>query len=58
MPDGKRPLGNLRCRWEDNFKMELPGIKLGVELFWLRIETDGVLFSTRKFGVPQNVYSF
>jgi hypothetical protein len=28
MPEGKRPLGSLRCRWEDNFKTELPGIKL------------------------------
>jgi hypothetical protein len=23
MPEGKRPLGRPRCRWEDNIKMEL-----------------------------------
>ena len=22
-PEGKRPLGRLRCRWEDNIKMDL-----------------------------------
>ena len=22
-PDGKRPLGRPRCRWEDNIKMDL-----------------------------------
>jgi hypothetical protein len=22
-PDGKRPLGRLGCRWEDNIKMDL-----------------------------------
>jgi hypothetical protein len=22
-PEGKRPLGRLRCRWDDNIKMDL-----------------------------------
>ena len=22
-PEGRRPLGRQRCRWEDNFKMDL-----------------------------------
>jgi len=22
-PEGKRPLGRLRCRWENNIKMDL-----------------------------------
>jgi hypothetical protein len=22
-PEGKRPLGSLRCRWEDNIKINL-----------------------------------
>ena len=22
-PEGKRPLGRLRCRWEDNIKMDI-----------------------------------
>jgi hypothetical protein len=25
-PGGKRPLGGPRSRWEDNIKMDLPGI--------------------------------
>ena len=25
-PSGKRPLGRLRCRWEDNIRMELKEI--------------------------------
>jgi hypothetical protein len=25
-PEGKRPLGRPRCRWEDNFIMDLRGI--------------------------------
>jgi hypothetical protein len=25
-PDGKRPLGRQRCRWEDNIKMDLKEI--------------------------------
>jgi len=37
MPEGKRPLGSPRCRWEDNFKIELPGIKLGA---WIDLARD------------------
>jgi hypothetical protein len=44
-PEGKRPLGRFRCRWEDNIKMifkkwgggELTG------LIWLMIGTGGGL---------------
>jgi hypothetical protein len=25
-PDGKRPLGSPRCRWEENIKMDLQGV--------------------------------
>jgi hypothetical protein len=28
-PEGKRPLGRLRCRWEDNIKMNLREIGWG-----------------------------
>jgi len=37
MPEGKRPLGSPRCRWEDNFKIELPGIKL---VAWIDLARD------------------
>jgi hypothetical protein len=29
-PEGKRPLGRLRCRWEDGIRMDLREIGLGV----------------------------
>jgi hypothetical protein len=28
-PEGKRPLGRPRCRWEDNIKMDLQEIGVG-----------------------------
>jgi len=41
-PEGKRPLGTPRRRWEDNIKMDLREVG-GVETgwSWLRIGTDG-----------------
>jgi hypothetical protein len=42
-PEGKRPLGRYRCRWEDNIKMIFRKWDVGVwtGLGWLRIETGG-----------------
>ena len=42
-PEGKRPLGRPRLRWEDNIKMDLQEVECGV---WtgsscLRIVTGG-----------------
>jgi hypothetical protein len=28
-PEGKRPLGRPRCRWEDNIKMDLQEVGWG-----------------------------
>ena len=28
-PEGKRPLGRLRCRWEDNIKMDVQEVGVG-----------------------------
>jgi hypothetical protein len=44
-PEGKRPLGRPRCRWEDNFKMDLKKVGWGEwnGLIWLRIGTGGVV---------------
>jgi hypothetical protein len=41
-PEGKRPLGRPRHRWEDNIKMDLGenGV-VWTGLIWLRIETGG-----------------
>jgi len=42
-PEGKRPLGRPRCRWEDNTKMNFQevGCRLWTGSSWLRIGTDG-----------------
>jgi hypothetical protein len=45
-PEGKRPLGRARHRWEDNIKIYLQKVGLGggggwTGLIWLRIGTGG-----------------
>ena len=41
-PDGKRPLGRPRPRWEDNIKMDLREVGRGETGWsWLKIGTDG-----------------
>jgi hypothetical protein len=43
-PEGKRPLGRPRRRWEDNIKMDLQevvGGVVGTGWSWLRIGTGG-----------------
>jgi hypothetical protein len=45
-PEGKRPLGRPRRRWEDGIRMDLrrlAGVWIGFN--WLRIGTDGELLS-------------
>ena len=44
-PEGRRPLGRHRRRLEDNIKMDLQEVGLGVwtGLIWLRIGTSGEL---------------
>jgi hypothetical protein len=44
-PEGKRPLGRPRCRWEDGIRMDLREIGLGVWIgfYWLRTGTGGGL---------------
>jgi hypothetical protein len=40
-PEGKRPLGRFRCRWEDNIKMNLREIGIDGEN-WIRLLRDSV----------------
>jgi hypothetical protein len=42
-PEGKRPLGRPRLRWEANIRMDLHEVGCGVwnGLGWLRIEIVG-----------------
>jgi hypothetical protein len=40
-PEGKRPLGRPRCRWEDNIKMDL--MEMGIDgTNWVQLAQDGV----------------
>jgi hypothetical protein len=38
-PEGKRPLGRLRHRWEDNIKMDLREIGWG-SMDWIHLVQD------------------
>jgi hypothetical protein len=40
-PEGKRPLGIPRCRWEDNTKVDLREIGWGV-MVWISVAQDKV----------------
>jgi hypothetical protein len=48
-PEGRRPLGRPRRRWEDNIKMDLRDVGWGAQtgLIWLRIGTGGGLLFIR-----------
>jgi hypothetical protein len=48
-PEGRRPLGRPRRRWEDNIKMDLREVGRGAQtgLIWLRVGTDGGLLCIR-----------
>jgi hypothetical protein len=39
-PEGNRPLGRTRRRWEDNIKMDVQGV-VGTGGSWLSIGTGG-----------------
>jgi hypothetical protein len=38
-PDEKRPLGRLRCRWEDNIRMDLREVGCGC-VDWMELAQD------------------
>ena len=38
-PEGKRPLGRPRCRWEDNIKMDLQKVGCG-GMDWIKLAQD------------------
>jgi hypothetical protein len=40
-PEGKRPLGRLRRRWEDNINLDLREIKID-RVNWIRLAKDRV----------------
>ena len=38
-PEGKRPLGRPRCRWEDNIKMDFQEVGFG-GMDWIELAQD------------------
>ena len=38
-PEGKRPLGTLKLRWEDNIKMDLQEVGCGL-MEWIELAQD------------------
>jgi hypothetical protein len=39
-PEGRRPLGRPRCRWEDDMKMDLGEIGFG-DVDWINFAQEG-----------------
>ena len=38
-PEGRRPLGRPKCRWEDNIKMDLQEVECG-SVDWIMLAQD------------------
>ena len=56
-PEGKRPLGRPRCRWEDNIKMDLQEVEGGCE-DWMELAQDrdrwrALVSTVMNLGVPK-----
>ena len=55
-PEGKRPLGRARRRWEDNIKMDLEEVGRGcgdwMELVQDRDRWRALVSTVMNFGVP------
>ena len=61
-PEGKRPLGRPRRRWEDNKRMDLQEVGLGYE-DWIGLAQDrdrwrALVSAVRNLRVPQNAGNF
>ena len=61
-PEGKRPLGRPRRRWEDNIRMHLQEVGLGYE-DWIGLAQDrdrwrALVSAVRNLRVPQNAGNF
>jgi hypothetical protein len=61
-PEGKRPLGRPRCRWEDNIEMDLQEFGIGgtewIELAQDRYKWRTLLNAVMNIRVPYNLGSF
>ena len=61
-PEGKRPLGRPRRRWEDNIKMDLQEVGCG-GMDWMELAQDrdrwrSFVTAVVKLRVPQNADNF
>ena len=61
-PKGKRPLGRLRRRWEDNIKMDLEEVGRGCG-DWMQLAQDrdswwSLVSTVMNFRVPLNAGNF
>jgi hypothetical protein len=61
-PEGRRPLGRPRRRWEDNIIMDLGEIGWGV-MYWIDLAQDrdqwrALVNTVMNFRVPENVGKF
>ena len=61
-PEGKRPLGRPRFRWEGNTKMDLQEIGCGI-VDWIELVQDrdrwrALVKAVVKLRVPQNAGNF
>ena len=61
-PEGKRPLGRPRRRWEDNIKMDLQEVGGGCG-DWMELAQDrdrwwALVSTVMNFQVPQNARNF
>jgi hypothetical protein len=61
-PEGRRPLGRPRCRWEDNIKMDLREIVFG-DVDWIHWAQDrdrwrSLVNTVMNLRVPKNAGNF
>jgi len=63
-PEGKRPLGRPRRRWEDNSKMDLQDVGcVGGDMDWIDLAQDkdrwrALVNAVMNLRVPQNAGDF
>ena len=54
-PEGKKPLGRPRCRWEDNIKMDLQEVG-GGGVYWMELCTFIDLNKHNRDDSPKKCY--